>query len=164
MDEAEDENSTALSAAISPATHNPSLEGEAGVIGFWKRLSKFDVSQTSAPGQMIIPIQFRTFFEPLALNFDRTDEGGARQYDRTFPLTFKDDGYQIEVEDARVILYEPAADHPRPNKELRFTFHDREILNRLRKDDVLVFQSLNDRIVVQRKAAGSMGPGRFASL
>lgn len=135
-----------------------------GTLGFWKKLSSFDVSAGSAPGQIIIPIRFRDFFGPLTLEFDRTAEGGSRQYNRHFPVTFMDGSFRKEATDARVILYEPASTHARPNIELRFTFRDKEIFNRLSKDDVLVFRHVDGHIVVERRDAGSMGGGRFALL
>ena len=154
---------TAGTAGTADAADRPtSLED--GVLGFWKKLSSFDVSPSSAPGQIIIPIRFRDFFEPLSLEFDNTAEGGPRQYNRHFAMTFIDGGFSKQVTDARVILYEPASNHPRPNIELRLAFRDREIFNRLSKDDVLVFQHVDGHIVVEKRDSGSMGDGRFARL
>ena len=38
-----------------------------------------------------------------------------------------------------MILYEPAVEHKRPNKEVRFTLRNRSIMENLSKDDVLCF-------------------------
>lgn len=140
-------------------------EDSAGTLGFWKTLSAFDASMTSAPGQIIIPIRFLDFFPPLIVQIDQQATGGVKQSDVEFPLTFRDGAFTKDVAAARAILYEPAESHPRPNKELRFTFHDRDVFTRLQQNDVLVF-SHDDRgqIVVDRREYGSMGAARFGPL
>jgi HKD family nuclease len=106
--------------------------------GFWKVLSAFDVSTTSAPGQIIIPIQFRDFFEPLELTKQPDIGGKGRQWEGAFPTQFRDGSFTLNV-DARCIVYEPETDHPRQNTECRFTFRNRDILERLRAGDILIF-------------------------
>lgn len=122
--------------------------------GFFKALSNFDVSLNGSPGQIIIPIAFKPFFGELEIQIDKTAEGGPGQSHREFPLTFRDGTKEQEIENGRVILYEPAEAHKRPNPELRFTFHDREILKGLSKDDVLLFRREAGGIVVERRPAG----------
>jgi hypothetical protein len=135
-----------------------------GVIGFWKALSQFDTSKTSGPGQIIIPIRFLDFFGTLSVQVDETPQGGVRQSHRQLVVVFRDSGYEKVVDDARVILYEPAETHPRPNAELRFAFRDREVFNRLTKDDILVFTQEDGQIIVSRQAAGARGPERFGAV
>jgi hypothetical protein len=163
------ESTESTPAAIAtPSPLAPQLEPEeeeAGTLGFWKTLSAFDASDSSAPGQIIIPIRFIDFFPPLTVQQDERATGGSRQSDTEFALTFRDGPYTKEVVTGRAILYEPASNHPRPNKELRFTFRDHAVFGRLQKDDVLVFRHADDgRIVVRRAEPGSMGTGRFGAL
>jgi hypothetical protein len=121
---------------------------------FYKTLSAFDVSETSAPGQIVIPIMFRRFFEPLPLT-KAGDDGKGRQWDATFPVEFIDANFRRTVE-ARCIVYEPEKDHPRPNTECRFTFRDHDILKRLSVADILEFRQTGlptPRFVVEKFAA-----------
>jgi hypothetical protein len=148
-----------------PAELPPDEVVPAGVTGFWKQLSKFDVSPTSAPGQIIIPIRFRDFFVAMSVQKDETDTGGVRQSQVLFDVRFIDGDFELYVNKARAILYEPAADHPRPNIELRFTFRNRDAFDRLSAGDVLVFNRQNDGLVrVERRGPGVMGSGRFGAL
>lgn len=122
---------------------------------FFKRLSSHDVSLTGSPGQIIIPIGFLAFFPPLVLDFDKTAAGGSRQSDLELPCDFYDGAWNKRVV-ARAILYEPAATHPRPNPELRFTFRDRDVLFRLTAGDYLEFGwGRSGRLVVNRRPPGS---------
>ncbi len=140
-------------------------EDGAGTLGFWKSLSAFDASDSSAPGQIIIPIRFIDFFPPLTVQRDERSTGGVRQSHAEFPLTFQDGTFTKQVLTGRIILYEPAESHPRPNRELRFTFRDHPVFSRLRQDDVLVFRHADDGgILVARREHGSMGEGRFGPL
>jgi len=82
---------------------------------------------------------------------DRSTGGGPRQRHREFSLTFVDGRYEAEVSTARVVLYSPAEDHPRRNPELRFTFRDRSILERLSPGDALAFRRNKGKVVVERK-------------
>jgi hypothetical protein len=132
----------------------------AGASGFFKRLSNNDVSLTSSPGQMIIPIQFLDFFPDLTVQKDESPTGGPRQLAAEFQVTFVDGAFSKTVL-ARVIYYEPAITHPRPNAEIRFTFRDREVLGRLSADDVLRFESDGERYQVTRDVSGSHGADRF---
>ncbi len=138
------------------------------LLGFWKRLSASDASTTSSPGQIIIPIAYRPFFEPLKLDKDETATGGTRQSSRRFVVTYGDDRYGDDsvtrtVADARAIIYEPAVHHLRKNIELRFTFRDQEILHRLQTDDILEFARTGDAIIVRHRPAGARS-GRFGQL
>jgi hypothetical protein len=136
-----------------------------GTLGFWKALSASDASHTSSPGQIIIPRRFVDFFPPMNIEIDETATGGPRQSSIHFELDFTDGGWRKRVTDARVVLYEPAAYHPRPNIELRFTFRDRNVFDRLQADDILVFSRSNGSISVERRPPGSLGAGaRFGSL
>lgn len=107
--------------------------------GFWKRLSSFDVSKKGAPGQIIIPIRFLTYFPPID-NW-QTFPSGGRQADVFFNVTYigRDD-VRRKVDNVRTIQYVPAPHHPRPNQELRFTFRNRSILEQLRAGDILEFR------------------------
>jgi HKD family nuclease len=110
-----------------------------GRAGFFKRLSNNDVSLTSSPGQMIIPIRFLEFFEPLENQGDRVSKPGAVQRGREdIPTTYHDGDTERELK-ARVIYYKPAPDHPRQNTDIRFALHDRETLLSLRAGDYLEF-------------------------
>lgn len=102
---------------------------------FYKRLSQNDVDLKSSPGQIVIPIAYKPFFEPLS-EPQRT-KGGAMQSERYFKLRYENSG-EI-VENARVIFYVPAFFHPRKNSEVRFALRNREIFRSFEQDDVLVF-------------------------
>ncbi len=121
-----------------------------GISGFYKRLSRNDVSLTDSPGQIIIPRGFLSFFDELNMKRDRSAGGGPRQRHREFTLTFLDGDFEAEVDTARVVLYVPAANHSRRNPEMRFTFRDRDILERLSEGDVLVFRREKGKVVVER--------------
>jgi hypothetical protein len=128
---------------IAPTPVSPVLASSAtpsSPTGFWKVLSKFDVSTTSAPGQIIIPIEFQDFFEPLTLTKPSDAGGRGRQWEASFPIQFVDGAFRVVANDARCIVYEPETGHPRPNTECRFTFRNRDILTRLTKGDILVFR------------------------
>lgn len=131
-----------------------------GIPGFFKRLSDNDASDHDSPGQIIIPQKFISFFDELNIKRDRSPGGGPRQRHREFELTFLDGDERIEVDSARVVLYVPAADHPRKNPEMRFTFRSRGILSRLDGGDYLTF-TRNDRgrIVVERHDPDWVAPG-----
>ncbi len=157
----------APSASPEAATEEPDEEpddGEANVTGFWKRLSKFDVSKTSSPGQIIIPIRFQDFFPELHDETDEKASGGAEQLAATFPVTFADGATSAQADDARVILYGPAPHQPRKNKELRFTFHDKPIQSRLSEGDVLEFSKDAGGSITVLRRSGASYSGRFASL
>jgi hypothetical protein len=159
IDETTDERSPA------PTSEEATDVGPTGVLGFFKQLGKFDVSPGGAPGQIIIPRRFVDFFPPMDIEQDETARGGPRRSGVRFPLTFVDGDDRIEVEDARAILYQPAADHPRQNIELRFTFRNRDVFDRLALDDALVFRrDESGGITVERQPSGAMGPGRYGWL
>ncbi|HZI19390.1 MAG TPA: hypothetical protein VEY09_12420 [Pyrinomonadaceae bacterium] len=125
----------------SSATAPPSIGG------FWKALSANDVSTTSSPGQIIIPITFRDFFEPLTLTKPPDAGGKGRQWEGSFPVRFTDGTYALTV-NARCIVYEPETGHKRPNTECRFTFRNRDILERLRAEDILVFRQSSSTAIM----------------
>jgi hypothetical protein len=131
--------------------------------GFFKKLSKFDASPSSAPGQIIIPIRFRSFFPDLTVEKDETAIGGVRQSAVEFPVTFIQEQWSHPA-NARVILYEPASDHPRPNAELRFTFRSIAIRDALKPDDLLVFRATSSGVVVEWAPPGSQGGRKFGTL
>ncbi len=121
----------------------PIEEIEITNIGFWKRLSNNDVSLTSSPGQIIIPIRYLSYF-PNMDNWIDTSSGG-KQADIFFDVIFVDrDGNERLIKDVRTIFYVPAPHHPRPNQELRFTFRNRDILESLRVGDILEFRRVKD--------------------
>lgn len=137
---------------------------EAGVTGFWKMLGNSDVSTSSSPGQIIIPIRFLDFFPDMVDETGIKAQGGAGQFDAAFALTFKDGAETIAVNDARAVLYVPAPHHPRQNKELRFTFRDRDVLTRLSSGDVLEFTKDDTGGIVVERRSGAGYTGRFAWL
>jgi HKD family nuclease len=107
--------------------------------GFWKKLSKNDVSLEGSPGQIIIPIGYINFF-PEFNELIETPSGGGQQ-DVFFNVYYNDKKGGVSlIKMVRAILYIPSPTHPRPNRELRFTFHNRSILEKLEKDDILIFR------------------------
>ena len=141
----------------------PELGDETEVSGFWKRLSNNDASHTSSPGQIQIPIGFLDFFPTMSDEVALTAGLGMGQSAAYFPVNFSDGTFTKRVPQARVILYEPAPHHPRPNREIRFTFHDREVFERLSPLDILVFTRLEDEYAVERRDPGAL-PGRWGWL
>lgn len=121
------------------STSRMGLESSGGSRMFWKTLSSNDVSTTSSPGQIIIPIRFLSFFEPLQQTKAADAGGKGRQWDSTFRVDFTDGTFTQSVQ-ARCIVYEPETGHPRQNTEVRFTFRDRAILERLSVGDILIFK------------------------
>ncbi len=111
------------------------LEESVLLKSFYKRLSGNDVDKKSSPGQIIIPIAFKEFFEPLS-EPQRT-QAGAMQSERYFNLLYENTG--VIVENARIIFYEPAPGHKRKNSELRFALRNRGIFGTFGQNDVLVF-------------------------
>lgn len=126
---------------------------------FFKALSKNDVSLRDSPGQIIIPIGFLSFFGSLEVQMDKTAAGGPRQSHREFSATYRDGDDAVEVDSCRVILYEPAAAHKRPNSEVRFTFRNRAILEDLAVDQVLSFAKRDGHVTVERHPIGWRPPG-----
>ena len=111
-------------------------------VGFWKKLSNNDVSPTSSPGQIIIPMRFLSIFPEFSAW--QTTATGARQADVFFNVIFTDfENRRYRIDAVRGIHYIPAPHHPRPNQELRFTFRDQDIFNLLQLDDMLVFRRTN---------------------
>lgn len=128
------------------------------VRGFWKRLSKWDVSLTSSPGQMIIPMQFADLFPKVGAS--KATTGGAKQADVLFDVVYVDDtSAPVVVKNARLIKYVPGKSHPRQNIDLRFTFLDRGILQSLKAGDMLEFSSIGHpvtRMQVKRTPAAKV--------
>ena len=84
------------------------------------------------------------------------------QFDAHFSLTYTDGAGSVAVSAARVIHYIPAADHARPNEEIRFTFHDGAVQRLLRQNDILEFtRNSSGDIHVNRVAPGSRGSRRY---
>ena len=137
-----------------------SIEGT----GFWKRLSNNDASHTSSPGQIQIPIEFLDFFPELSDEVARTAGLGQGQSAAYFPVDFTDGAFSKNIPQTRVILYEPAPHHPRPNREIRFTFHDHEVFERLSPLDVLVFTETNGSYSIDRRDPGAFGGRRWGWL
>ena len=107
--------------------------------GFWKILSRHDVSRTSSPGQIQIPIRFRQFFPEQRLTRGPDSGGRGRQWEVSLSVRFKDGDTTIMAQDARFIVYEPRTGHPRPNTECRFTFRNVDASHRLEARDILLF-------------------------
>ncbi len=142
-------------ATATPPAHDGEQSGAADPGGgFFKALSGNDVSLKDSPGQIIIPIAFLSFFGDLEIQKDESAKGGPRQSHRELSLLFRDGESEMEIDTGRVILYEPAANHPRQNSEVRFTFRNREILTSLARDDVLRFRRGENGVVVERHPAG----------
>ena len=107
--------------------------------GFWKQLSKNDVSPTSSPGQIIIPISFLPLFPEFSAW--QIMSRNARQSDVYFNIIFTSPaGVRLRVDNVRSIHYVPSPYHLRPNRELRFTFRNKEIRDTFHRDDILVFR------------------------
>lgn len=102
---------------------------------FYKRLSKNDVDRKSSPGQIVIPIAYKSFFEPLSE--PRRTPKGAMQSERYLGLKYENTGEVVE--NARVIFYVPSPLHPRKNSEVRFALRNREIFGTFEQGDVLIF-------------------------
>jgi HKD family nuclease len=112
-------------------------------LGFWKVLSKFDVSTKSAPGQIQIPIRFINLFPTFSAR--ETTLANASQAEAFFNIIFIDSSSIVyRVDGVRIILYFPAPHHPRPNHELRFTFRNTRISGLLEEGDILEFKRSMD--------------------
>lgn len=107
---------------------------------FYKRLSKNDVDSKSSPGQIIIPISFKSFFEPLSE--PQATKVGAMQSERYFSIKYENTG-EI-VENARVIFYVPSPHAPRKNSEVRFALRNRGIFQNFRQGDILMFSQVQE--------------------
>lgn len=130
--------------------------------GFYKRLGNNDVSTHGSPGQIIIPIRFKSFFPQLTVQRDDLLTGGARQSEALFPAKFRDGTFEKDLPAVRAILYEPKAAHPRRNVELRFTFRDRSVLDRFTAGDVIVFSHQAGTYTITRQPpTAAPGPKRF---
>ncbi|MDX6270021.1 MAG: hypothetical protein QOD28_1244 [Acidobacteriota bacterium] len=143
---------TPTGAALPSSAVPSSTVASPSIKGFWKVLSPNDVSLTSSPGQIIIPIKFRSFFEPLPLTKQPDAGGKGRRWDDLLDVQFTDGAYVLIVT-ARCIIYEPETGHPRPNTECRFTFRSKDILARLNAGDILLFThstSANLRFEVEK--------------
>ena len=152
------ENLAAKSAAKKPSS-SPTA---AGSRSFWKALSKWDVNPGSSPGQMVIPKEFWSFFPKLSVQHDHTATGGSRQSEAVFAAKYIDGIKTKDLAETRIILYEPAANHPRPNPELRYTLLDKEIMSQLSEKDILEFsRDAQGLVVVRRRPPGSRSPGRW---
>lgn len=126
-------------AAAAPAPVPAAVQMPANPDLFWKRLSNYDASKTSSPGQIQIPIGYKPKFPPLSS--PKLTPKGAMQSETHFDVLFQEVGKAaVAVPNARAILYEPAPGHKRKNVELRFTFLNRAISSKLKKDDVLIFR------------------------
>lgn len=111
-------------------------------IGFWKRLSNNDISPTSSPGQIIIPIRFLDYFPEFShLQITNAEAGQSEVYFNVIFINSNLD--ELRVNDVRAIHYFPALDHPRKNSEIRFTFHNQQVFNQLRSGDILEFRRTN---------------------
>ncbi len=126
-----------------PSIATPRLIRINSIRGFWKQLSSWDVAASSSPGQIQIPKQFASLFPPLSREV--VTPSGATQSDTQIVVRFNQLGRVRRIPDARFIKYEPAAHHPRPNIEYRFTFHRRDINpDLLESSDILVFELLRN--------------------
>lgn len=138
------------------------------VKSFYKRLSGNDVDLKSSPGQIIIPILYKSFFEPLSE--PKQTPKGAMQSERYFKVKYENSGEVVE--NARVIFYVPAPFHPRKNSEVRFALRNREIFKTFQKGDVLLFKraprSCREQYlctvtrIPHDSAEAAQYPGRFA--
>lgn|GEM_PF-3604584 len=109
---------------------------------FWKVLSDNDVSTSSSPGQMIIPIGFSNYF-----NFGPTSltRSGAEQSEHLYSsqVIFIDSTgtiiSQSHIPTTRTVYYIPAPTHARQNSEVRFTFRN-NIYQRTSTQDIILFE------------------------
>lgn len=123
---------------------------------FYKKLSSFDVSAGSAPGQIIIPIRFLPFFGPLQPDTNVDPDVGSAQESRSLTARLVDSRSEVECDDARVVHYTPGPLQARKNTEVRFTFRNHEAFDRLQGGDYLTFEWQGDVVVVTRT---QQGPG-----
>lgn len=111
--------------------------------GFWKKLSRNDVSLTSSPGQIVVPIGFKDSFPPM--DEPMVMDSGAEQSETSLNVVLeRANGERLRIDNARAIYYVPAPHHARRNSELRFTFLDRAVLEMLEEDDVLLFERVSE--------------------
>lgn len=125
--------SPAVSAKVEASPDEP--EADRPFKAFYKRLSRNDVDLKSSPGQIIIPIAFKPFFEPLSEPIKT--EAGAVQSERYFNVKYENTDELIE--NARIIFYVPSPQAPRKNSEVRFALRKRSVFSTLEQDDILVF-------------------------
>jgi len=127
--------------------------------GFWKKLSAWDVSPSSSPGQIIIPLMFKSLFPPLGPPSQTAS--GATQAETNFDVEYRAPGAAPKlVKNIRLITYEPAPNHPRRNVELRLTFHDKSIDATLNAGDKLEFiqtGSISPAFIVTKTTAPAGG-------
>lgn len=126
--------------------------------GFWKKLSKNDVSRSSSPGQIIIPKTFSRLFPSLPA--PQTTSANAGQAEAFFNVIFISAlGATLRIDGVRLIHYVPAPTHPRPNPDFRFTFRNRDVFEHLEARDILEFRRTHDPDIwfqiTQRKPGAS---------
>lgn len=150
-----------------PATVLPPPVPVPAASGIWKRLSNWDANPTSSPGQIVIPLKYLNFFPALGTTVNMP--GGSKQADCNFDVEYIDDGAApVTVKGARLILYIPSSTQERKNDELRFTFLDRNIFNKLRARDELQFYSVGNPVtsmkVVRVPTAKSVAPKNYGII
>jgi len=135
--------------------------------GFWKRCSASDVSETSSPGQFIIPLEFVNMFPTL--QEEEVDKGA--QFAAVFNIQFIDEnGNTEDVDDVRILKYVPASDHPRQNVDGRFTFKNSSFWVRMgiSEGDILVFEKTGNtsrplRVELIKNNSSKMNEHPFSS-
>jgi len=113
--------------------------------GFWKRLSNWDVNPKSSPGQIVIPRKYAMLLPSLGPT--KKMPGGSEQAECNFDVRYTDGGKVTALKNTRLILYTPSPTQKRKNKELRFTFLDKNIQGTLSAGDVLEFRAVGSPIV-----------------
>ena len=73
-------------------------------------------------------------------------KGGSAQAECNFDVLYRNGKKASTLKDTRLILYTPSPTQKRKNKELRFTFLDRDIQKTLSAGDVLEFRSVGNPI------------------
>jgi hypothetical protein len=141
------------SVIATPTQNSAPVATQPVVGGFYKQLGKFDVSTTSGPGQMIVPIRFESFFGTLQDQGDRTSTVGASQQGRdAIPTRLHING-KTHVCESRIIRYQPGPSHPRQNVDLRFTLHNRDLHKLLKTGDFLEWRWVGDVLEVTRSTS-----------
>ena len=131
--------------------------------GFYKKLSHNDVSLKSSPGQIIVPIRFRSLFGQLDVTSDKTASGGPKKEEATISGTFLNGDTTIDFS-GRVILYTPATTHKRPNAEIRFTFRNRRIAETLNEGSYIKIVKLKNGQFFVTQTSINPGDERFGWL
>jgi HKD family nuclease len=152
--------------ALAPVVVHVAATAAPASNGFWKRLSDWDVSPKSSPGQIVIPRKYTKLLPSLGPT--KKMPGGSEQAECNFDVLYTDGGKVTALKNTRLILYTPSPTQKRKNKELRFTFLDKGIQSTLRAGDVLEFRVVGSPIasmeVTRIPAAKVIAAGNYGLI